>query len=132
VKREQEFRLRRVRLLMLKTQDIREATVLKLQKWIDRAEQASEESEDLEVKQQWLKLAGFLTQVLNSLLKTYDQVRLDEDLQEAEKIISEVEKMRAEYEEKLREVEAKEQELQMWEQRLRNWETMLSQKSREA
>jgi DNA repair ATPase RecN len=117
---------------MLKTQDIREATVLKLQKWIDRAEQASEESEDLEVKQQWLKLAGFLTQVLNSLLKTYDQVRLDEDLQEAEKIISEVEKMRAEYEEKLREVEAKEQELQMWEQRLRNWETMLSQKSREA
>jgi DNA repair ATPase RecN len=126
-----EIRLRKVRLLALKTQDIREATVLKLQRWIDEAERAADESVD-EVKQQWLKLAGFLTQVLNSLLKTYDQVRLDEDLQEVEKIISEVEKMRAEYEEKLREAEAKEQELQMWEQRLRNWENMLSQKSREA
>jgi len=131
MKRGLELRLRKVRLLALKTQDIREATALKLQKWIDEAERAADESVD-EVKQQWLKLAGFLTQVLNSLLKTYDQVRLDEDIREAEKIISEVEKMRAEYEGKLREVEAKEQELRMWEQRLRNWENMLSRKSGEA
>jgi len=126
-----EFRLRKVRLLALKTQDIREATVLKLQRWIDEAERAADESVD-EVKQQWLKLAGFLTQVLNSLLKTYDEIRLEEGIKELERMISEAEKKRAEYEEKLRAAEAKEQELQMWEQRLRNWENMLSQKSREA
>ncbi|MEM3788632.1 MAG: hypothetical protein QXN95_02030, partial [Candidatus Bathyarchaeia archaeon] len=81
---------RKIRLFMLKTQRMREKAAKRLEGWIERAEKASEQASDEKLKQEWLRIAGFLHQVLNTVLKWYDEVRLNEDLQEAEKLLNEI------------------------------------------
>lgn len=110
-----KFKLLKIQLKILKTQQIREKAAKQLQKWISEAEKAAGQSdEDPDVKREWLKLAGFLHQILNSLLKSYDATRFNEDLQEAEKLIEELKK--------------KQEELEAWEQELRLKEGELNRK----
>ena len=103
--------LNKIRLFMLETQRIREDLAEQLQKWIIRVEHEAERTEDPKIRAEWTRLLGFLSQTLNSIMKAYDQVRLDEDIQEAREILDEIEKLK----EKL---DRRERELEDWERRL--------------
>lgn len=96
---------------MLKTQKIREKAAKQLEGWIQKAEKASEQASDEKLKQEWLRIAGFLHQVLNTVLKWYDQTRFNENLQEAEKLLNEIKEWQEQLEMRERELQIKEAEL---------------------
>jgi len=71
----------------LKTQRKREYLVEKLQRRLEIAEKEAEKAEDPAVKAEWTRIIGFLTQTLNGLLKAYDMVRFNEDLQQLKRLV---------------------------------------------
>jgi chromosome segregation ATPase len=81
------FSLKRLTFAFLKTQKTREALVKKLQKRLEIAEKEADRAEDPAVKAEWSRLIGFLTQTLNGLLKAYDSVRFNEDMQELKRLV---------------------------------------------
>lgn len=116
---------KRVRIFILKTQGVREDLALSLQKWISKAESEVEKAEDPKVRSEWLRLAGFLTQVLNSVMRIYDEVRFNEDIQQLSEMIKEAEEIRERLKEKERELENLELRLKMKEDELRRKEIAL-------
>ncbi|MEM2888937.1 MAG: hypothetical protein QXR42_05600 [Candidatus Bathyarchaeia archaeon] len=99
---------------MLRTQRIREKSAQQLQNWIRKAEEAVDECEGEEARREWIKIAGFLQQVLNGLLKAYDDTRFNEDLQQARKLLNEIRK--------------KQEQLRVWEESLKLKEQELNRK----
>jgi len=78
---------KRLTLAFLKTQRKREFLVEKLQRQLEKAEKEAEKAEDPSVKAEWTRIIGFLTQTLNGLLKAYDMVRFNEDLQQLKRLV---------------------------------------------
>jgi len=61
------------------------------------AEQAQQKAIDthpakVETKQDWSRLAAYISQVINGIGKTYDETKIDADLQELENHIQEINK----------------------------------------
>jgi len=100
-----------IQLFMLKTQKIREKAAKQLQSWIAKAERAAEQAQDEQVQREWIKLAGFLHQILNGLLKSYDTVRLDEGIQTLERLFEKFKEKQAQLEMRERELAIKEEEV---------------------
>jgi len=81
------FSFRKLMVAFLKTQRKREYLVEKLQRRLEIAEKEAEKAEDPAVKAEWTRIIGFLTQTLNGLLKAYDMVRFNEDMQELKRLV---------------------------------------------
>ena len=81
------FSFRKLMVAFLKTQRKREYLVEKLQRRLEIAEKEAEKAEDPAVKAEWTRIIGFLTQTLNGLLKAYDMVRFNEDLQQLKRLV---------------------------------------------
>jgi chromosome segregation ATPase len=105
------FSLKRLTFAFLKTQRTREVLVKKLQRRLEIAEKEADKAEDPAVKAEWNRLIGFLTQTVNSLLKAYDAVRFNEDMQELKSLIKECEELREELNKEWEELERRENEL---------------------
>ncbi|MEM1514903.1 MAG: hypothetical protein QXH24_02490 [Candidatus Bathyarchaeia archaeon] len=120
--------LNRIRLFMLETQRIREDLAEQLRKWITRVEHEAEQTKDLKIKGEWTRLLGFLSQTLNSIMKVYDEVRLDEDIQKAREILDELERLKEKLDRRERELEAWERRLQAKEEELVRREQALQAK----
>lgn len=82
---------KKIQIFFLQTQQIREGLAEQPQRWITKVEHEAEVAEDPKVRAEWTRLLGFLLQTLNSVMKAYDQVRLDEDIQRAGEILDEIE-----------------------------------------
>ncbi|MGB8779923.1 MAG: hypothetical protein WCD81_04650 [Candidatus Bathyarchaeia archaeon] len=59
------------------------------------AEQAQQKAIDthpakVETKQNWSRLAAYISQVINGIGKTYEEAKIDADLQELENLIKEI------------------------------------------
>jgi len=106
-----ESEIKTLRLFKLQTQKIREMAARQLQNWIAKAEKAAEKARDEQVQREWIKLAGFLHQILNGLLKSYDTVRLDEGIQTLERLFEKFKEKQAQLEMRERELAIKEEEL---------------------
>ena len=81
------FYSQKLTVAFLKTQKKREYLVEKLQRRLEIAEKEAEKAEDPSVKAEWTRIIGFLTQTLNGLLKAYDAVRFNEDLQQLKRLV---------------------------------------------
>jgi chromosome segregation ATPase len=81
------FSFKKLTFAFLKTQKTREALVKRLQRRLEIAEKEADRAEDPAVKAEWSRLIGFLTQTLNGLLKAYDSVRFNEDMQELKRLV---------------------------------------------
>jgi G3E family GTPase len=81
------FSFKKLTFAFLKTQQTREVLIKKLQHRLEIAEQEADNAEDPTVKAEWNRLVGFLTQTLNGLLKAYDAVRFNEDMQQLKHLV---------------------------------------------
>ena len=113
--------LNKIQLFMLETQRIREDLAEQLRKWISRVESEAEQTEDPKIRAEWTRLLGFLSQTLNSIMKVYDEVRLNEDIQEAREILDELERLKEN-------LDRRERELEDWERRLQAKEEELTRR----
>ena len=125
------FSFRKLMVAFLKTQRKREYLVEKLQRRLEIAEKEAEKAEDPAVKAEWTRIIGFLTQTLNGLLKAYDMVRFNEDMQELKRLVE----MAKEEHERLNqwqaELEARERALAIKEEELnRKLEALAKQQPR--
>jgi len=81
------FSFKKLTFAFLKTQKTREALVKRLQRRLEIAEKEADKAEDPAVKAEWNRLIGFITQTINSLLKAYDAVRFNEDIQQLKRLV---------------------------------------------
>jgi len=74
------------------TQKIRFELILELKALAEQAQQKAIDTHPskVETKQNWSRLAAYISQVINGIGKTYDQVKVDEELQELENLIKQV------------------------------------------
>ncbi|MEM3788296.1 MAG: hypothetical protein QXN95_00305 [Candidatus Bathyarchaeia archaeon] len=70
----------------LKTQDLRVKLIAQLERMFDRVSRISE-SEHTVNSEDWVKVAGYIAQVINSLASSYDEVRLNEQLRRLRELI---------------------------------------------
>ena len=68
----------------LKTQEIRVKLIAKLERLF---EMAANEAKNAENREDWMKVAGFIAQVINSLTKAYDEVRFNENMKKLRELI---------------------------------------------
>jgi hypothetical protein len=81
------FSFKKLTFAFLKTQKTREALVKRLQRRLEIAEKEADKAEDPAVKAEWNRLIGFITQTINSLLKAYDAIRFNEDIQQLKRLV---------------------------------------------
>jgi chromosome segregation ATPase len=125
------FSFKKLTFAFLKTQRTREALVKKLQRRLEIAEKEADKAEDPAVKAEWNRLIGFLTQTLNGLLKAYDAVCFNEDMQELKSLIKECEKLREELNREWEELEAQKQDLELHRKELERRENELAYREAE-
>jgi hypothetical protein len=111
------FSFKKLTFAFLKTQQTREVLVKKLQRRLEIAEQEADNAEDPTVKAEWNRLVGFLTQTLNGLLKAYDAVRFNEDIQKLKRLVEMAKQ--------------KHERLQQWQEQLEARERVLAIKEEE-
>jgi hypothetical protein len=73
-------------------QRIRFELILELKALAEQAQQKAIDTNpaEVETKQNWSRLAAYISQVINGIGKTYDQIRVDEDLKDLENLIKEI------------------------------------------
>jgi chromosome segregation ATPase len=125
------FSLKRLTFAFLKTQKTREALVKRLQRRLEIAEKEADKAEDPAVKAEWNRLIGFITQTINSLLKAYDAVRFNEDMQELKSLIKECKQLREELNREWEELEAQKQDLELHRKELERREKELAYREAE-
>jgi len=125
------FSFKKLTFAFLKTQKTREALVKKLQKRLEIAEKEADSAEDAAVKAEWNRLIGFLTQTLNGLLKAYDAVRFNEDMQQLKRLIKECKQLREELNAEQEQLEAQKQELELRRKELERRESELAYREAE-
>jgi chromosome segregation ATPase len=125
------FSFKKLTFAFLKTQRTREALVKRLQRRLEIAEKEADKAEDPAVKAEWSRLIGFLTQTLNGILKAYDAVRFNEDMQELKSLIKECEKLREELNKEWEELEAQKQDLELHRKELERRENELAYREAE-
>jgi len=76
----------------LNTQKIRFELVLELKALAEMAQQKAIDTHPacVENKQNWARLAAYISQVINGISKTYDEAKIDTQLEELEKKIAEL------------------------------------------
>jgi len=74
------------------TQKVRFELILELKALAEQAQQKAIDTHPAEVvtKQNWSRLAAYISQVINGISKTYDEIKVDEDLQKLENLIKEL------------------------------------------
>jgi predicted transcriptional regulator len=77
--------------LKLDTQKIRFELILELKALAEMAQQKAIDTHpaSVEVKQNWARIAAYISQVINSISKTYDETTAMEELEKLEKMIEE-------------------------------------------
>jgi Icc-related predicted phosphoesterase len=70
----------------LKTQDLRVQLIADLQQLFNLSKQMAKTAENPE---DWVKICGYIAQVINSLSNAYDEVRFNEQMRELENLIEE-------------------------------------------
>jgi len=78
----------------LDTQRIRFELILELKALAEMAQQKAIDTHPLsvETKQNWARIAAYISQVINSISKTYDEAEALEELEKLEKMIAEASK----------------------------------------
>ena len=78
----------------LDTQRIRYELILELKTLAEMAQQKAIDTHPLSVesKQNWARLAAYISQVINSISKTYDEPQVTAELERLEKMIEEASK----------------------------------------
>jgi predicted transcriptional regulator len=78
----------------LDTQRIRFELILELKALAEMAQQKAIDAHPLsvETKQNWARIAAYISQVINSISKTYDEATALEELEKLEKMIEEASK----------------------------------------
>jgi len=73
------------------TQRIRTGLILQLEALAEMTQQNALDAHpaSVEVKQNWARLAAYISQVINSIGKTYDEAKIDADLEELQRLIAE-------------------------------------------
>ena len=66
------------------TQDLRVRLISELEKLFMIARKMAESAEN---RDDWVRIAGYIAQVINSLTKAYDEVRFNEDMQRLREMI---------------------------------------------
>jgi hypothetical protein len=76
----------------LDMQNVRYELILELKALAEMAQQKAIDTHPAkdEVKQGWSRLAAYISQVINGLCKTYEEVKTDEDLKKLQDLIEEV------------------------------------------
>jgi len=74
------------------TQKVRFELILELKALAEQAQQKAIDTHPAEVvtKQNWSRLAAYISQVINGISKTYDEIKVDADLQKLENLIQEL------------------------------------------
>ncbi|MGQ9507682.1 MAG: hypothetical protein ACUVTB_07525 [Candidatus Bathycorpusculaceae bacterium] len=80
--------------LKLDTQKIRFELILELKALAEMAQQKAIDTHpaSVETKQNWARIAAYISQVINSISKTYDEATALEELERLEKMIEEATK----------------------------------------
>jgi hypothetical protein len=73
----------------LKTQDLRVKLISDLERLFQIAKQMAETVENSE---DWIRIAAFIAQTINSLAKSYDETRFNEQMKELERLIEQAKK----------------------------------------
>jgi hypothetical protein len=76
------------------TQKIRAGLILQLEALAEMAQQRAIDTHNLslENKQNWARLAAYLSQVINGITKTFDETEVDADLKELEEMLERLRK----------------------------------------
>ena len=76
----------------LDTQRIRYGLILELKALAEMAQQKAIDTHpaSIESKQSWVRLAAYISQVINSISKTYDEAQITADLERLEKMVKEL------------------------------------------
>jgi uncharacterized membrane protein YccC len=114
----EKFEFKTLKIMFLKTQKTREQLVKRLERQLLQAEKEAEKATDPAVKAEWTRIIGFITQTLNGLLKAYDMVRLNEDVQRAHQLIKQIKERYERLERWQQELEARERALKIKEEEL--------------
>ena len=80
----------------LDTQKIRFELILQLKALAELAQQNAIDTHHacVEAKQNWVRIAAYTSQVINSISKTFDEVKVDEDLAKLERMVEEMEQIK--------------------------------------
>jgi hypothetical protein len=81
----------------LDMQNVRFQLILELKALAEMAQQKAIDTHPAkeETKQNWIRLAAYLGQVINGIGKTYEEIKTDEDLNKLESLIEELEQKKA-------------------------------------
>lgn len=73
------------------TQRIRAGLILQLEALAEMANERAIDTHNLSIenKQNWTRLAAYISQVINGISKTFDEVQIDADLALLEKLVEE-------------------------------------------
>lgn len=82
----------KLRRIYLETQRLRENLIRRLSDLLEMA-QVEMEHADPVTKPEWLRLIGYISSTLNAIMKSYDEVRIDEELQRLKEIIERAEEI---------------------------------------
>ena len=76
----------------LNTQKIRRELVLQLTTLAEMAQQKAHDTHPTEVqtKQDWTRLAAYISQVINGITKTYDETEINTELENLEKKVAQL------------------------------------------
>jgi hypothetical protein len=82
-------------------QNVRYELILELKALAEMAQQKAIDTHPAkdEVNQGWSRLAAYISQVINGLCKTYEEIKTDEDLRELARLIEEAKRRQKELEE---------------------------------
>jgi len=78
-----------VKIHELKTQDLRVRLIADLERLFQIAKQMAETAENSE---DWVRICAFIAQTINSLAKSYDETRFNEQMKELEMLIEQAKK----------------------------------------
>ena len=73
----------------LRTQDLRVRLISELEKLFIIARKMAESAEN---RDDWVRIAGYIAQVINSLANSYDETRFNEDMKRLEEMIKRAKK----------------------------------------
>jgi hypothetical protein len=80
-----EEKLKKIGILNeIKTQDLRVSLISDLEKLFTLARDMARAADN---REDWIKICGYIAQVINSLAKSYDEVRFNEQMKELKELI---------------------------------------------
>lgn len=81
--------LKKIRIMRLETQQIRESLVIHLLDLLKIAREELEQTLDTKKKANLSKIVSYISTVTNQIMNSYDEVRFNEELEKLERMIEE-------------------------------------------